>query len=144
MSYIKWILYIGFYAILFTAASPIFNNFNIIMLIITTVIYTVAIIPAVKKEISIKMSSFGRLFFNFKRICTDISQTSFTLVYIEADNQSDRSRLIFKIVFESIYIQQQSFNTPHTKKALPHAVLFPLISPQLPSRLSVFQIDKSK
>lgn len=50
MNYVKWILYIVFYAILFAVATLIFNNFSISMLVITTVIYAVAIIPAVKKK----------------------------------------------------------------------------------------------
>ncbi|MBC2262543.1 hypothetical protein HCB45_13240 [Listeria sp. FSL L7-0091] len=50
MNYKKWIGYLLFFIVLFSVGTLIFNNFNIIVLVVATVSFAIAIIPFVKKK----------------------------------------------------------------------------------------------
>ncbi|EEO3343543.1 TPA: hypothetical protein IQP68_002866 [Listeria monocytogenes] len=50
MNFKKWIGYLLFFVVLFSVGTLIFNNFNIIVLIVGTVAFGIAIIPFVKNK----------------------------------------------------------------------------------------------
>ncbi|MBC1482049.1 hypothetical protein [Listeria immobilis] len=50
MNYKKWIGYLLFFIILFSLGTLIFNNFNIIVLVVATVSFAIAIIPFVRNK----------------------------------------------------------------------------------------------
>lgn len=50
LNYKKWIGYLIFFIVLFSLGTLIFNNFNIVVLIVATVSFAIAIIPAVKNK----------------------------------------------------------------------------------------------
>ncbi|MBC1998626.1 hypothetical protein IBB80_11585 [Listeria marthii] len=50
MNYKKWIGYLIFFIVLFSLGTLIFNNFNIVVLIVATLSFAIAIIPAVKNK----------------------------------------------------------------------------------------------
>ncbi len=50
LNYKKWIGYILFFIVIFTAGTLLFKNFDISVLIIATIAYSIAIIPTIKKK----------------------------------------------------------------------------------------------
>lgn len=50
MNYKKWIGYILFFIVIFTLGTKLLKNFEVSNLIISTFIYSIAIIPSVKKK----------------------------------------------------------------------------------------------
>lgn len=50
LNYKKWMRYLLFFIVLFSVGTLIFNNFNIIVLVVATVSFAIAIIPFVKKK----------------------------------------------------------------------------------------------
>lgn len=50
LNYKKWIGYILFFIVIFTLGTKLLKNFEVSNLIISTFIYSIAIIPSVKKK----------------------------------------------------------------------------------------------
>ncbi|TYV00613.1 hypothetical protein [Listeria monocytogenes] len=51
MNYKKWMRYLLFFIVLFSVGTLIFNNFNIIVLVVATVSFAIAIIPFERRQI---------------------------------------------------------------------------------------------
>ncbi len=50
MNYKKWIGYVLFFIVVFTIGTKLLKNFEVSNLIISTIVYSIAIIPNVRKK----------------------------------------------------------------------------------------------